>query len=134
MGIFKADIELQNSVNRSLKSVRVQALVDAGALHLCLPEHLALQLGLAELEKREVTLANGHKQLAGYVGPVEVHFQNRRCFVGAMVLGDEPLLGAIPIEDMDLVIQPATRQLIANPENPNIPGSLAKGIRVHRNK
>jgi hypothetical protein len=59
-------------------------------------------------------------------GPIEVHFQGRRCFVGAMVLGDEPLLGAIPMEDMDLVIHPSHLKLIVNPDNPNIPGSLAK--------
>lgn len=45
-----------------------------------------------------------------------------------MVLGDETLLGAIPMEDMDLVIHPALRQLIVNPENPNIPGALAKNL------
>lgn len=104
------------------------ALVDTGALHLCLPEHLAIQLGLPELEKREVTLSNGHKQLVPYVGPIEVSFQNRHCFVGAMVLGDETLLGAIPMEDMDLVIHPALRQLVINPDNPNIPGALAKTL------
>jgi clan AA aspartic protease len=71
-------------------------LVDTGALHLCIPEHVVVQLGLAELEKREVTLADGGRRLVPYVGPVEVRFKNRRCFTGAMVIGDEPLLGAIP--------------------------------------
>lgn len=102
------------------------ALVDTGALHLCLPEHIVLQLGLKELEKREVAFANGKKQLAAYVGPLEVAFQKRHCFVGAMVLGDEPLLGAIPLEDMDLVVDSAQRRLIPNPANPNVHGSLAK--------
>jgi len=49
-----------------------------------------------EPEQREVTLASGQKQLVLYVGPIEIGFANRRCFVGAMVLGDEALLGAIP--------------------------------------
>jgi len=126
MGVFKSEITLRNPVHPKLKSIIVSALVDAGALHLCLPEHIAMQLELKELEKREVTLADGRKHLAPYMGPIEVAFDRRRCFVGAMILGDEPLLGAIPMEDMDLIIDPARRRLIANPENPNIPGSLAK--------
>jgi hypothetical protein len=84
-----------------------------------------VQLNLKEMERREVTLADGRK-LVPYVGPVEVRFANRRCFTGAMVLGDEVLLGAIPIEDMDLVVVPSTRTLSVNPSSPNIPSSLAK--------
>ncbi len=126
MGVFKSQITLRNPVHPKLKSLTVSALVDTGALHLCLPEHVALQLELRELEKREVTLADGKKHLAPYMGPIEVSFENRRCFVGAMILGDEPLLGAIPLEDMDLIIDPGKRRLTVNPENPNIPGSLAK--------
>ena len=75
------------------------------------------------MEKREVTLASGARQLVPYVGPIEIHFANRHCFTGAMVLGDEPLLGAIPMEDMDLA---GTRTVAVNPENPNYAGSVAK--------
>lgn len=116
-------------MDRSLAPVTVRALVDTGGLHLCIPEHVALQLGLQELEKREVVLADGGRKLVSYVGPIEIAFQKRHCFVGAMVLGDEALLGAIPMEDMDLIVHPATRTVQANPENPNIPGSLAKSVR-----
>src|SRR5262245_17126994 len=125
MGIFRSEITLRNPVHPELKSLKISALVDTGALHLCLPEHIALQLQLKELEKREVTLADGRKQLAPYVGPLEVAFEKRHCFVGAMVLGNEPLLGAIALEDMDLIVDPAKRRLMVNPENPNVPGSLA---------
>lgn len=68
--------------------------------------------------------------LVPYVGPVEVRFANRRCFVGAMIMGDEVLLGAIPMEDMDLVVRPLTRQVLANPLSPNVPSSLAKGVAI----
>jgi len=98
----------------------VKALVDSGALLFCLPEHIVLQLRLEELEKREVTLANGHRQAVPYVGPIQVRFANRRCFTGALVLGDEPLLGAVPMEDMDVVVDLARQRLIVNPENPNM--------------
>ena len=46
--------------------------------------------------------------------------------LGAMMLGDETLLGAIPMEDMDLVVLPARRELVVNPQSPNIPMSVLK--------
>jgi clan AA aspartic protease len=122
---------LANPVRRDLTPVQAVALADTGAMHLCIPEHVAIQLALSEQEKREVTLADGSKRLVSYVGPVELHFGNRRCYVGAMVLGDEVLLGAIPMEDMDLIIRPMTREVLVNPNSPNIPSSLAKGLAAH---
>lgn len=126
MGLVNAEITLANPIDRKLKPLKVTALVDSGALHLCVPQHVAIQLELKELEKREVTLANGSKELYPYIGPIEVSFNGRHCFVGAMVLGGETLLGAIPMKDMDLIIHPATRTLQVNPNSPNIPTSVAK--------
>jgi clan AA aspartic protease len=122
-------LTLANPIRRELESIEVIALADTGAMHLCIPEHVALQLELAEKEKREVTLADGSKRLYPYAGPVELRFGNRSCFVGAMVLGDEVLLGAIPMEDMDLIVRPLTREVLVNPASPNIPSSLDKGFR-----
>ncbi len=82
---------------------------------LCMPEHVALQLDLEENRKREVTTADGSRHKVSYVGPIEVTFENRNCFVGALVMGDEVLLGAVPMEDMDLIISPAHRKLVVNP-------------------
>ncbi len=126
MGLIYTELTLRNPVLPALAPMTVTALADTGALHLCIPRHVALQLQLEELERREVTFADGEKKLVPYVGPIEVRFQNRRCFVGAMVLGDEPLLGAIPMEDLDLVVHPATREIRVNPASPNIPSSVAK--------
>ncbi len=134
MGLIHADLLLTNARRSDLAGLNAAAMVDSGALHLCIPQHVALQLQLEEQEKREVTLADGSKQLISYVGPVVVRFGNRSCFTGAMVLGDEVLLGAIPMEDMDLVLHPASRTLTVNPQNPNIPASVAKGLRVKPQK
>lgn len=123
MGLVFTSLTLNNPVKPELKSIEVNSLVDTGALHLCIPEHIAIQLELAELEKREVTIADGSKKLCSYVGPVKVQFQNRSCFTGALVIGDTVLLGAIPMEDMDLVVHPALLKVLANPANPNIPAS-----------
>lgn len=120
MGLVYAEIQLSNPVEPQLNLIKTNALVDSGALHLCIPKHLALQLKLTYLEEREVTLADGSRQLIPYAGPVKVNFSNRTAFVGVMVLGDEVLLGAIPMEDLDVIIHPATRRLMVNPESPNI--------------
>jgi clan AA aspartic protease len=128
MGIIHTAVRLSNPVEPKLHPLECFALADTGALHLCIPEHIAIQLNLTALEQREVTLADGSKRLISYVGPIKVEFANRQCFVGAMVMGDEVLLGAIPMEDMDLVIRPATREVTVNPASPNVPGSLAKGL------
>jgi clan AA aspartic protease len=129
MGLIYADIKLSNPAKEGLQSMDVKSLVDTGALFLCIPEHISIQLQLKEFEKREVTVADGSKKICSYVGPVKINFNNRTCLTGALVLGEMVLLGAIPIEDMDLVIHPAKLKLMANPENPNIPGALAMGVK-----
>ena len=91
-----------------------------------LPQHIATQLNLKNLETREATLADGSSVSVPYAGPVMVSFENRTCFVGALVLGNEVLLGAIPMEDMDLVVHPKLLKLIVNPESPNIPRGHVK--------
>ncbi len=126
MGLINAEIELSNPRVHNIKSIKVKSLVDTGALHLCIPEHVAIQLELDELYKREVTTADGKKHLVPYVGPLSIKFENRGCFTGALVFGDEVLLGAVPMEDMDVLISPAKQALIVNPESPNIAMSIAK--------
>lgn len=118
MGLVHANLVLKNPRTEAEMSIR--AMVDSGSLLLCIPQHIALQLQLDELEKRKVTLADGNRHFVPYVGPVQVQFSNRRCFTGALVLGDETLLGAVPMEDMDVLIDMARQQLVVNPENPNI--------------
>ena len=126
MGHIRANIELRNPRLPELQAIAVQALVDTGALMLCMPEHVALQLKLETGSQREVTTADGKKQMAPYVGPIEIRFENRNCFAGALVLGDEVLLGAVPMADMDIIVSPAHRKVIVNPESPNFPQALVK--------
>jgi clan AA aspartic protease len=126
MGHFFAELELSNPRQPDLRTVRVRALADTGALMLCLPEHVALQLELETEAEREVTVADGRKQKVPYVGPIKVKFENRSCFVGALVLGDEVLLGAVPMEDMDLVVSRGRRSITVDPTSPNIPHARVK--------
>jgi len=122
----EAKVVLKNPRKPELEPIEVEALTDSGAVHLCIPEHIRIQLGLEEIDKKEVTLADGSQKLVPYVGPIEIRFKNRAGFAGALVLGDQVLLGAIPMEDMDLVIIPKTRALDVNPSSPNIARSIAK--------
>ena len=124
MGLSYGDITLSNPREEALAPMQVRALADSGAVCLCIPEHVALQLKLQTHEQREVTLADGKKKLVPYVGPVKVAFENRMSFSGAYVMGDKVLLGAIQMEDMDLMIHPRDEKVIVNPESPNIPQAL----------
>jgi clan AA aspartic protease len=126
MGLVNGQVTLRNPRLPDLKPVVVEALADSGALHLCIPEHVQIQLGLEAIDSEEVTLADGTKKRVRYVGPIELRFKNRVGFAGALVMRDQVLLGAIPMEDMDLVIIPRTRTLEVNPDSPNVATSLAK--------
>lgn len=126
MGLVNGHLVLSNPRLPDLEGVNVEALVDSGSTHLCIPEHIQLQLQLEPIDNKEVTLADGSKKLVAYVGPIELRFKNRVGFVGALVMGDQVLLGAIPMEDMDLVIIPSTRTIDINPNSPNFASSIAK--------
>ena len=126
MGHIFADIQLSNPRKPELHTIPVHALADTGALMLCLPEHLAIQLELETESTREVTVADGRSMKVPYVGPIKVSFENRMCYVGALVMGDEVLLGAVPMEDMDLVRSPSQHKITVNPASPNIPHARVK--------
>ena len=126
MGLTYSKIKLSNPRLPELHSIELNSLVDTGALMLCIPQSIAFQLELVELDKRPVTIADGTSHQVPYVGPVRVDFENRFCFVGALVIGDETLLGAVPMEDMDLVVHPATQKLMSNPLHPNKPSYTIK--------
>jgi clan AA aspartic protease len=126
MGLVTAKVLLENPREPALKGIEVETLVDSGAVHLCIPEHLQIQLKLQEVDRKEVTLADGSKKLVPYAGPVQIRFKNRVGFGGALVLGDQVLLGAIPMEDLDLVVLPKEKVLDVNPSSPNIGTSIVK--------
>lgn len=129
MGVTYADLRLGNYARPDLEELDASALVDTGALHLCIPEHVAMQLQLEPLKKREVQTADGKSHLIDYVAPIKISMLGRECVTGALVMGNQVLLGAIPMEDMDLIIEPARMRVSVNPLNPNIPMSLAKGFK-----
>ena len=126
MGLVTAKLQLSNPRDPSLAPIEVAALADTGSVFLCIPEHVRLQLKLDALEQREVKLADGSRASYPYVGPIVVRFKNRTGFMGALVLGDEVLLRAIPMEEMDLVVNPRDRIVDVNPDSPNIATGICK--------
>lgn len=131
MGLTYADIELINGYDlenakrniigeEEVKRMHVEMLVDTGALMLCINESIQEQLKFPVHEKRKAETADGRIIECDVVGSVEVRFKNRQTTCRAMVLpgSSEPLLGAIPLEDMDVLIHPQRQELIVNPEHP----------------
>ncbi len=131
MGLVYAAIKLINGEDlvlakrhiigeEEVKEMTINMLVDSGAYMLAINENIQEQLQLPVIEKRKAQLANGNIEEYDVVGPVEVRFKNRQSTCRAMVLpGDnEPLLGSIPMEDMDVLIHPLRQELIVNPEHP----------------
>ena len=126
-----AEIELINSVDQGMarrfiigeeevRSTRVKMMVDTGSWMMAINESIQAYLNLPLVYKQTLRMANGEPITRDVVGPVEVRFGERKSTCNAFVLpGDsEPLLGAIPMEEMDLLIDPKRQQLILNPEYP----------------
>jgi predicted aspartyl protease len=144
MGIIYADILLTNVTDRILaerghlpasavRSETVRALVDTGATSLTISTDLASRLGLDVAGTRMASLANGEVVDCHLMGPVEVGFAGRTSLGTALALpGDtQVLLGAIQMEDMDLIPDPRAQALIVNPESPDRARFLAVGVQRH---
>jgi clan AA aspartic protease len=132
MGLVYAAIELVNpwdleNARRHIidqddvRHINVNMLVDSGAYMMAINENIQEYLDLPFVEKRKAVMADSSVVEYDVVGPVQVRFANRKAVCNAFVLkGDtEPLLGAIPMEEMDVLIHPLRQELIVNPEHPN---------------
>ena len=126
MGLVMTTITLSNPRKPEIEPLELPALADSGAVHLCIPEHVRARLGLEEIDRKQATFADDTRRFVPYVGPIEIRFKNRVGFTGALVMGSQTLLGAIPMEDMDLVVTPATRRIDVNPNSPDIATTIVK--------
>jgi clan AA aspartic protease len=141
MGTVYADIELINAgdlemVRRHLmdkdevKRMVVSMLVDSGAYMMAINESIQEQLQLPFKEVRKSVMADGSIVEHDVVGPIEVKFKNRTATCNALVLpgNTEPLLGAIPMEEMDVLIHPLRQEMIVNPAHPYYAELKLKGF------
>ena len=141
MGYVYAEIQLTNeddlafqrrgwAAEAEIRRVTTEALVDSGALDLVINEKVQEQLNLPVLHQRTIWLADETERIVDVVGPVEVRFENRSTIVKAIVLrgAEEVLLGAIPLEGLDVFIDPTNERLIVNPKSPNMGTSKIKEV------
>jgi predicted aspartyl protease len=103
-----------------VKRMTVNMLVDSGAYMMAINETFQEQLQLPFKEKRKSIMENGSVEEHDVVGPIEIKFKNRSAVCNAVVLpGDnEPLLGAIPMEEMDVIFHPRSNELVVHPDHP----------------
>jgi clan AA aspartic protease len=116
MGLVNGTLLLKNPRRPELDVLDTSVLVDSGCTYLCIPERICIQLQLEAIDSKPVFMADGSRRFVPYVGPIEVRFRDRVGFCGALVMGNEVLLGAVPMEDMDLIIVPSTQTLDVNPK------------------
>jgi len=125
MGMIQTEITLKNATDESkareglireqeIRSITLTAVVDTGAASLVIGEELREKLGLCIVEERSVKLADGRQTACKLTETVEVHWKNRHWPCAAMVIpnAETVLLGAIPLEGMDLMINPKTQELV----------------------
>lgn len=143
MGAVHADVELVNYADRirqqdgnlSEERIRrrtVSVLADSGATVLVIPESLRQELGLGVIGRRVVGIADGSVLECDLVGPIEVRYAGRNTVGNAVSMpnGQDILLGAVQMEEMDLVIDPLARKLIPNPQSPERARLMAVGVRL----
>jgi len=119
MGLVHARIQLANPLRPDLAAVEVNALVDSDASELCIPEMIRQELALESFDTRFAEQADGSTHEVAVVDPVRIFFKGRRTTTTAVVIGNEVLLGAIPMQSMDVLIDPRNEQLILPPDRPN---------------
>jgi len=124
MGNVYAEITLKNCsdlvkaksgyiTDEDVRSLTLTALVDTGAGTIVINNDICQKLGLSIEETRIATLAGDVKKECKITEPVQVHWQDRKVSINALVLPEgDALLGVIPLEFMDLIVDPRHNKLI----------------------
>ena len=96
-----------------IRQKTLTALVDTGAITVVINEEIRQILGLEIKGSRPVLLADGKTHNCAVTEPVDIHWKNRDTTCRALVMPDSKyvLLGALPLEDMDLVVHPFKQEL-----------------------
>jgi clan AA aspartic protease len=116
-----ADFTLFNPFNQ--RTVEIRALVDTGAMHVFVTEEVARQLGFdtEEVTRDVVILADETRREVPSLGCLQLSFGERRCYTKVLVLGDECLVGVLPLEGMYLVVDPTALKLTLGRQRPDGP-------------
>ncbi|NML20134.1 hypothetical protein HHL16_04585 [Pseudoflavitalea sp. G-6-1-2] len=145
MGLVYANIELVNAWQQEaakkhlidkdeVRRMHTTVLVDSGATEMAINEVIQEIMQFPVADKRRIRLADESIITCDVVNCVEIRFENRICMTQAVVLPDdtEPLLGAIPMEAMDVIIHPKRQELIIHPEHPEGAVSQLRSIFPYR--
>jgi clan AA aspartic protease len=124
MSVVSTEITLKNEIDSAfakrgyiktdeIRQMTVQAIVDTGAWTLVINEKIREKLGLRDKGVGEANLADGQKAYFPMAGPLEIWWKDRHMTCDALVMPDAPdaLLGALPLEHMDLTVNPK-RELV----------------------
>ncbi|MFP3043822.1 aspartyl protease family protein [Treponema primitia] len=125
MGTVSAEITLKNAADvanvqrgyireEEVRQITVRALVDTGAGTLVINEEIRQKLGLSIRGLRSASLANDVEEVCKVTEPVEIHWNDRETACPSLVVSGQGcvLLGAIPLEDMDLIVNPKGQELV----------------------
>ncbi|MDR2490093.1 MAG: aspartyl protease family protein [Spirochaetaceae bacterium] len=125
MSLVRTEITLKNAADEAIavsgivkdykvRQMTLQALVDTGAWTLVINEEVRSKLGLRITGTDSGTLADGTGNHYDVAGPLEIIWQNRRTICEALVLpnASDVLLGAIPMEAMDLIVHPRKEEVV----------------------
>ncbi len=132
MGEVKVKIKIINATDEGLfrrgklakdriRSVEVEAVIDTGATTCVLTPEIAQRLGLEIIRQERAFYANEYGENVDIAEPVIFEFMTRRCAEEPFVMGNEVLIGQIPLERMDLVVDCNRQQVIPNPKHPDRP-------------
>ena len=97
----------------AVRKMTIEALVDTGAMIMAIPEDVATALGLPLIDVRTVALADGTNRRVPKVGGMRIEILGRQMTCDALVIptGTTPLIGQIPLEGLDLIVDPGTREV-----------------------
>jgi predicted aspartyl protease len=134
MGKVMTPIRLTNSHDRqraldgeldaaSVRTIELEALVDTGATMLVIPSDAALLLGVPFEGTRNVRMANGERHAIPWIAGLRLELCGREMTCDALVMptGTTALIGQIPLEALDLIVDPKNREVRVNPESPESP-------------
>lgn len=134
VGEVHVTVEVENAFDREfarrgqmredeVRRETVEMLVDTGAYTLVMPEDVIDRLGLRRLRTVQVTYADDRKADLWEAGLVSLAVMGRTAEVSCVVAerGTEPLLGRIPLDVLDLLVDCPGRRLVPNPVSPDRP-------------
>ena len=125
MGTVHTEITLKNSADvvnakkglireEEVRSITVTAVVDTGAGTIVINEEQCQKLGLSVYREGSARLADGRSITCKITHPVEINWKDRVTSCDAVVIpgAETVLLGAIPLEGMDIMIHPKKQELV----------------------